>query len=1119
MKCPRCQQESPADADFCPECGTKLAVVCVACGIVNAPTHKFCKKCGQALGTGADRSQTNAPFKSPSSYTPKHLAEKILTSKTEFGGERKQVTVLFADLKGSTELIADRDPEEARKLLDVVLEQMMDAVHRYEGLVNNVMGDGIMAIFGAPIAHEDHAVRACYAALHMQASVKRYAEEVRRTQGVVIRIRVGLNSGEVVIRLIANDLHIDYSAVGPTTHLAARMEQLADPGSILLAPKTFALAEGYVEVKSLGLVPVKGLSDPVEVYEMRGASAARSRLQAAAARGFTRFVGRGTEIEQLRSALALAQDRHGQLIAAVGEPGVGKSRLLYEFTHSHRTQDWLILEAMCSPYGKATSYLPVIYLLKAYFKVHDRETHREIGEKVTGKLLAMDRALEPILPALLALLDVPVDRAQWQALDPQQRRQRTLEGLRRLLLRESQVQPLLLVFEDLQWVDTETQAFLDSLVETLPRARLLLLVTYRPEYQQGWSNKTYYRHIRIDPLPNDSADDLLAHLLGRDSNLELLKRSLIERTDGNPLFLEESVRTLIETKVLSGERGAYRLAQAGPTIQMPPTIQAILASRIDRLPPQEKELLQSAAVIGKDVPFVLLQNLTNQNEDALRRELAHLQSAEFLYESSLFPDLEYTFKHTLTHEVAYSSLIQNRRRSLHARIVQTTEALYPDRLGEHLERLAQHAFRGEVWDKAVAYLWQSATKKAARSAYRDAVQCLEQALEALAHVPESHETITHAIDLRLALHGALSPLSQAEKMVGHLREAEALATTSADHTRLGQVFARECLVLRQLGDLDSAIAVGERALAIATDLNDTGLEVTATHRLGQAYFSNGDLLRARKLLRRTVEIAGEGRLHDDFRSYLRARAWLGLALANVGEFTEAITLGAEAVRIVESSDQPAHIVVMVYTIVGYFYEGQGQFQRAITLFERALEAAQGSEIIDWAPEAGVGLGRCYAFAGRVADGLQLIEQAVGVERALMVRNGLSLSVGVLGRVYLLTGRVDEARECAREARELAQKHKERGNEAHAVLLLGDLASDHALVNEPTAEEHYLHAMALARELEMRPLIAHCHLSLGKLCHRTDKREEAQEHLATATTMYREMGMTYWLEKAEAEMTN
>ena len=660
----------------------------------------------------------------PLAYTPPHLSDKIRATRQTLEGERKQVTVLFADIKDSTELIRGLDPEAAQQLLDPALHMMMEAVHRFEGTVNQVLGDGIMALFGAPIAHEDHALRACYAALAMQAAMQPTTEAVRRTRGLELRLRVGLNSGEVVVRAIGNDLHMDYSAVGETTHLAARMEQLATPGSIRLTPSTLALVEGLVRVTPLGPVPVKGLPDPVEVFELVGASAVRRRLQAAAMRGLTRFVGRQHELEALRQALAQAAAGHGQVVALVGEAGVGKSRLVYEFVHAHPTQGWRVLESASVSYGKATPYFPVLDLLKRYCHLEERDDPRTVRAKVTGQVLTLDETLQDTIPALLFLLEVLPDDSPFRTLDPPQRRQRTLQALKRILLRESQVQPLLLVFEDLHWIDAETQALLDSLVESLPTARLLLLVNYRPEYQHGWGSKTSYTQLRLDPLPPASADALLQALLGDDPSLAPLKQLLIARTEGNPFFLEESVRTLVETGVLVGEPGAYRLAQALPAIQVPATVQAVLAARIDRLPPEEKRLLQTAAVIGTEVPLPLLQAIAELPEAALHRGLAHLQAAEFLYETRLFPEPEYTFKHALTHEVAYNSLLLERRRVLHARIVEALEALAPERVAEQVERLAHHALRGEVWDKAVTYCQQAGARAHDRAAFREAAACL-----------------------------------------------------------------------------------------------------------------------------------------------------------------------------------------------------------------------------------------------------------------------------------------------------------------------------------------------------------------------------------------------------------
>ena len=547
MLCSRCRTDNREGRRFCSKCGAALAVVCASCGFTNEPGDEFCGGCGQRLGEapGAGRA--------PDSYTPKHLAEKILISRSALEGERKQVTVLFADLKGSMELLAGRDPEEARALLDPVLELMMEAVHRYEGTVNQVMGDGIMALFGAPLAHEDHAVRACYAALRMQQAVKQHAAGVGRRHGLTVQIRVGLNSGDVLVRAIGSDLRMDYTAVGQTTHLAARMEQLAEPGAIVLSPATLDLVEGYVEVSALGPRAVKGLAEPVEVYELVGAGAVRSRLQAATARGLTHFVGRDGEREQLHQALERARAGHGQVVTVVGDPGVGKSRVVYEVTHSPRMDGWRVLESAAVSYGQAMSYGPVIDLLKGYFTLQERDALGEIRDKVTGKVLALDASLQPALPALLALLEVLGEDAAWQRLEPAQRRQRTLDAVKRLLLREARERPLLVLVEDLHWIDTESQALLDSLVESLPGARLLLLVTYRREYQHGWGQKSYYTQVRLDPLPPAGVDELLHDLLGDHPSLAPLTRLLIERAEGNPFFLEEGVRALVETRVLGGE--------------------------------------------------------------------------------------------------------------------------------------------------------------------------------------------------------------------------------------------------------------------------------------------------------------------------------------------------------------------------------------------------------------------------------------------------------------------------------------------------------------------------------------------------------------------------------------
>ena len=1061
---------------------------------------------------------TTEPERVPASYTPTYLAEKILTGKTSLEGERKVVTVLFADIKDSTELIRDLDPEDAQKLLDPAIHIMMEAVHRFEGTVNQVLGDGVMSLFGAPIAHEDHAARACYAALAMQTAMQPYAEEVRRSHGITMRIRVGLNSGEVVVRAIGNDLHMDYSAVGQTTNLASRMEQLAAPGGVVLSVATLRLVEGLVQVNNLGSIPVKGMDEPVEVYELTGASSIRRRLQAAVARGLTKFVGRDTEITALNQALEQAGSGHGQIVAAVGEAGVGKSRLVYEFVHSHRTQGWLVLESASVSYGKATPYFPVIDLLKRYVHVEDGDDARTIRAKVTGQILTLDESLQDTIPALLALLDALPEDSPFLKLDPPQRRQRTLDGLKRILLRENQVQPLVLVFEDLHWHDNESQALLDSLVESLPASQLLLLVNYRPEYTHNWGSKTYYTQLRLDPLPPESADALLEALLGNDSSLESLKKLLIERTEGNPFFLEESVRTLVETQVLAGEPGTYRLVQDLPSIQVPATVQAILAARIDRLPQDEKSLLQTASVIGNEVPFTLLQAIAETPDETLHPCLTHLQAAEFLYETSLFPERVFTFKHALTHEVAYGSLLQERRRVLHAQIVGALETLSGDQLTEQVERLAHHAFRGDVWDKALAYYQQAGEKATARSAYRETVGYFEQALAALAQLPECRDTLEQAIELRFDLRNALLPLGEHERICNHLHIAETLARTLDDQRRLGQVFAYQAEYFRMTGDAVRAVTSGERALALARTLKDFPQQIPATFFLGTGYYALGEYRRAADCFRSNVASLPEELLRERFGMTgfptVMSRTWLVSCLVELGEFDEGIVVGNTAIKLAELTEHPFSMT-QAYNALGTLLLHQGDLGQAIPVLERNLALCQTAAILTWFPTIAAALGYAYVLSGRFPEALPLLQQAVVQDTSTGMTAGHARRVAYLSKAYLLAGRMDEATDLARSALAFARTLMARGYEAYALWLFGER---HVLQEPLAAERYYQQALALANELGMRPLQAHCHRGLGTLYSQTGQSEQARDELSTAIEMYRDMEMRFWVPETEAALT-
>jgi tetratricopeptide (TPR) repeat protein len=952
---------------------------------------------------------------------------------------------------------------------------------------------------------------------------------------VEAQIRVGLNSGEVVVRRIGSDLRMDYTAVGQTTHLAARMEQLALPGTVRLTGETVRLAEGYVEVRSLGPIPVKGLLEPIEIFELTGAGQARTRLQAAALRGLTRFVGRDAEVDHLRRVLGQAAAGRGQVVAIVGEAGVGKSRLIYEFTHSHRVQDWLILEASSVSYGKATGYGPVIDLLKGYFKIGDRDDHREMRARVLGRLLSLDRALEPLLPPLLAVLDVPVEDAAWQTLDPPERRQLTFDAVKRLLLRESQVQPLLLVFEDLHWVDGEMQALLDSLVDCLGSARLLLLVNYRPEYADRWGSKTAYSQLRLDTLPAESTGELLEALLGPDPGLVPLKQMLVKR--GNPFFLEETVRTLVETGALAGERGAYRLTRPVEALQVPATVQTILAARIDRLPAEEKQLLQTASVIGKDVPYALLAAIAEQPEESLRRGLGHLQEAEFLHETQLFPDSQYTFKHALTHEVTYGGLLQERRRALHARVVDVIETLHRDRLDEQIERLAHHAVRGELREKAVSYLRQAGRKAAARSqildalrqpggkaaaraANQEAVALLDQALQALTHLPDGRAKLEQAIDIRLELRPSLLQLGRLGDALQVTKEAEHLAAELGDESRLGCVYS--CLVNHHYlgGEPDFAVEYSERCLRIADATQDLALQALARTYLGLSWHAQGQYRRAELILRQNVDALALARgtaADQSATSYLASSGWLAFTLAELGDFHAADACADQALRV---ADALGHVYgqTIARTMAGLVWLRRGHLERAFGYLGPSLEACREKPFLDvWRPIPASLLGLTQALLGKLDEAMPLLRDGIHLSEMLGVNAYLALWTLNLAEGLMTAGQFDQARETARHALDLAVSHKERGHQAWALRLLGELSAMREPPAVGEAEASFEQALALAEPRGMRPLVAHCHLGLGMLHRRCGRRHDAREHLTTATTMYHEMGMTYWLEDVQREI--
>jgi class 3 adenylate cyclase/uncharacterized protein YcbX len=704
MDCTACHHANEPDDRFCSECGAPLPADCAACGAELRPGAKFCSQCGSpsvastpSAGPVARRS-IDEPVALPVEPTP------------ALEGERKTVTVLFADIKGSMDLIEELDPEDARAVVDPALKLMMEAVDHYDGYVAQSTGDGIFALFGAPLAREDHPQRALYAALRMQEGLKRYSDRIRAQGLVPIQVRVGVNTGEVVLRTLqTGDARAEYTPVGHATSLAARMQALAPIGSIAATEAVQRLCEGYFTFKALGPTRVKGVSDLINVFEVTGLGALRTRLQRSVGRGLTRFVGREKEMEALRAASEQARAGHGQIAAAIAEAGTGKSRLFFEFIATARS-GWMVLETFSVSHRKASPFLPLIDLLHGYFGLKAGDDNRRRREKLAGRIAVLDRTLEDTLPYLFSLLGMVEDDDPLADMDSVVKQRRTLEAIKRLLLRESLNQPLMVIFEDLHWIDEHTQEFLNLLADAIGTTKLLLLVNYRPDYSHQWNSKTYYTQLRLDPLGQESAAEMLAALLGEDDELAPLKQLIIEKTEGTPFFMEEMVQVLFDDGVLVGE-APVKLTRSLDELVIPATVHAILATRIDRLQPDAKELLQVLAVIGRHIPLLLVRSLTRQSDDELYRLLNDLQLGEFIYEQPAVGDPEYFFKHALTQEVAYNSMLIEQRKSLHERIGSALETIYADSIDDHLAELAHHFGRSGNVDAGVKYVTDAAKQK------------------------------------------------------------------------------------------------------------------------------------------------------------------------------------------------------------------------------------------------------------------------------------------------------------------------------------------------------------------------------------------------------------------------
>jgi tetratricopeptide (TPR) repeat protein len=1004
-------------------------------------------------------------------------------------------------------------------IINRCFEGITAEVHRFEGTINQYTGDGVMALFGAPLAHEESPRRAVHAALGIQRAIRAVAQTLQVERGLSLQMRIGINTGLVVVGKIGDDLRMDYTAVGDTTNLAARLQQTAQPGSVVISAATHQHVAGFFEARDLGAMPVKGRA-PVQAFEVLRPRGRRTRFDVAVERGLTPLVGRERELATLRERFREVKAGQGQVVGIAGEAGMGKSRLALEFrralAQAGEAMTWL--EGHCISFGQASPFLPLIEQLRENFQLDEFDGEPEIIAKVEQGMRRMGE-LEAHIPAIRYLLSVDPGDAALAAMEGAARRRQLFAALRALPMRGAQLRPLVLVVEDLHWIDTSSEEFLNTMLDAVAGVPLLLLVTYRIGYTPPFGSRSFYTTLTLHSFSEAETLVMAGQVLGTARFPAELQSALMAKAEGVPLFIEEVTRTLLDLGVLQREPNGYRLVKSLSEVSVPDTIQGIIMARLDRLGADSKRTVQLASVIGRQFLVRLLARVAGLSDrlDGLLREL---QAMEIIYEQGLLPEPAYIFKHAVIQDVAYNSLLIQRRKDLHRAVGEAIEELYPDRLEEHYTELAHHFSRGEVWEKALVYCRQAGEKALARSAHREAVEYFEQALTALPHLPETPDTQGQAIDLRLTLRAALLAAGDFGRMLAYLREAEPLAEALADPRRLGDVSRFLATHFYFMGAYDQAIAAAQRALALAAASGDTALHAVVNQRLGIVYGTQGDYRRGIDCLRQTVASLEGVQRHERFGQLILpavfSRAHLAWWYAELGMFAEGRAFGEEGVQIAGAVAHPGSLMMALWGM-GLLAFRQGDLLKALSRLEQAMGICQDTALSLWFPWIASILGAVYTLGGRIADAVPLLTQAIAQTAAMEMSVMQVLCHLSLGEAQMLSGRREEAQARAEQALTLARARPERGHQAYTLRLLGDMAAQREPPDVTQAEAYYRQALALADELGMRPLQAHCHRCLGTLYTQVSRPEQARVELSVAIELYRAMEMTFWLKRAETAL--
>ena len=1108
MECPKCQFENREGAKFCKECGHKLELACPQCGNIYTPGTKFCDECGHDLTLPSEPAPKDLSFDEKidkiQRYLPKGLTEKILSQRDRIEGERKQVTVMFCDMEGFTQLTERLGPEEAYGIMDQIYEILIHKVHDYEGTVNEMTGDGIMALFGAPIALEDAPQRALRSAMAIHREMARFGDRIKQEKAdmLPVKMRIGIHTGPVVVGTLGNDLRVEFKAVGDTVNLASRMEGLAEPGATYVTAEIFKHTEGLFRFEALGEKEVKGKREPILVYRVLGSGRSRSRFEARAGKGLSRFVGRERELEILWDCYERVRDGRGQALSIVAEAGLGKSRLLYEFRKSLVNKEVTFLEGRCVSYGQNSPYIPVIDILKDNFRIEIEDGPEEIQEKAKRGLKQVDAGLSDTLPYLLGLFDLENGFEAIKAMDPEIKRRKTFETLRDITLSGSRLRPLVMAFEDLHWIDKTSEESLKLLVEHITGARVFLIFTFRSNYVPPWGGKSYYSQINLNRLSNRESLHMIRSLLAAKEIHEDLAGLILEKAEGVPFFIEEITRSLLESGAVLKEDGHCSLKSDLAPVSIPGTLHDLLMARVDRLPEGAKEILQIGSVIEREFSWTLIKEVTGIPEMELISRLSHLKEAELIFERGIFPQVIYIFQHSVTRELLYDSLLATKRRQYHHDIGIAMEKLYPDRLKEHSPMLAVHFTLGGDPERGYRYHHLAGNRAASSYANREALEHFREAWRLIDEWAQGHDISESRLDTAVKLAEVMEPLGEFEPTLVFLEEALHWSEGLEDPSRYARVHYWMGNTFGNLGRYDDAREHLNRSLELSQASGNIETKGNAHNYLAQLDYVQGYLKRAVNQAEAAVQCLREIGNPSRLAWALVAMLFASVPLKKEDDCRE---LMEEARVWIERSENDRTRCFFLFVYCEQLLT-TGQYKAALSTSQEGLDLAEkiGEGILTVFHLAHAGLGALYSGKGDHA--LELLQK--GESEGKKVGHPLGLCSVRLAKVEALLrlGRIEESVEPAEAALHFCQKLDLGPSLQTALEVNAEILANRVPMDEIRIEEMMHQAATLVKRSDspwyrIKHLMAQARISLKR-----GKIEEARENLSEARALYREMGL-------------